>query len=78
MSPAVSEYCDVCKTATKRCEYYPAGRSRKHGMCLECDARNPRNPVGYRSADPRYCIECDRNYRIAQTTMGEKAGSNRL
>jgi hypothetical protein len=55
-----SEQCDICKTETKRCEYYPKGRSRKHGKCLECDAKDPQRPEGYKSRDPRYCYECDR------------------
>jgi hypothetical protein len=59
------EYCDVCKTETKRCQYYPAGRSRRHGKCLECDRKDPRNPEAYQSKDSRYCCECDRNHHLA-------------
>jgi hypothetical protein len=56
---AAAEYCDVCRSNTKRCEYYPAGRSRRHGKCLECDHKDPRSPVGFKSKDVRYCRECD-------------------
>jgi hypothetical protein len=64
MSPTNSQYCEVCKTNTKRCEYYPKGRSRQHGACLDCDRKDPRHPEGYRSSDPRYCYECDRTRAI--------------
>lgn len=57
---AASEYCDICKIATKRCEYYPPGRSRRHGKCLECDRKDPRTPKDFRSKDARYCCACDR------------------
>ncbi|MCU1335336.1 MAG: hypothetical protein JWO19_917 [Bryobacterales bacterium] len=57
---AVSEYCDVCKTTTKRCQYYPAGRSRRHSKYLECDRNDPRSPKGLQSKNPQYCSECDR------------------
>jgi hypothetical protein len=57
---SIPEHCDICKTETKRCEYYPKGRSRRHGKCLRCDEKDPAHPEGYRSRDPRYCYECDR------------------
>jgi hypothetical protein len=64
MISMAAEYCDVCKTETKRCEYYPAGRSRRHGKCLECDRKDPRAPAGSRAKDGRYCLECDRNHNF--------------
>ena len=54
-------FCETCKADTARCEYYPAGRSRQHGKCLECDRKDIRNPRP--SGDKRYCVECDRNHR---------------
>ena len=57
---AASEYCDICTTPTKRCEYYPAGRSRRHGKCLECDRKDPRTPKDFQRKDVRYCYECNR------------------
>jgi len=60
-----SKYCDVCKTDTKRCQYYPKGRSRQHDACLECDRKDRRNSESYGSSDSRYCVECDRNQRLA-------------
>ena len=60
MSLPISEPCETCNTETKRCEYYPKGRSRQHGKCLQCDANDPKRPEGYRNRDPRYCYECDR------------------
>jgi hypothetical protein len=58
----LKSYCDVCKAETQRCEYYPKGRSRQHGKCLECDKKDPTRPAGYRSSNPRYCYECARAY----------------
>jgi len=58
------DYCDVCKSETPRCQYYPVGRSRQHGKCLECDRKDPRNPQAYQNKDVRYCTECDRNHRL--------------
>jgi len=60
-----AEYCDVCKKDTHRCEYYPMGRSRQHGKCLECDQKDPRTQTAHQSRDSRYCVECDRNHRSA-------------
>jgi hypothetical protein len=60
VSLPISEHCEICKTETKRCEYYPKGRSRQHGKCLQCDANDPKRLEGYRKRDPRYCVECDR------------------
>ena len=57
---ATSEYCDVCRISTKHCEYYPAGRSRRHGKCLECDRKDPRSAKGFEKKDVRYCSECNR------------------
>lgn len=65
MISTASEYCDVCKAETQRCQYYPAGRSRRHGKCLECDRKDPRTPQGSRTKDARYCLECDRNHNQA-------------
>ena len=62
MISTAPEYCDVCKLNTPRCQYYPAGRSRRHGKCLECDRKDPRSPQGSRSKDSRYCLECDRSH----------------
>jgi len=59
------EYCDVCKTDTKRCQYYPAGRSRQHGKCLECDQKDPRTPQARQNRDNRYCSECDHAHHLA-------------
>lgn len=70
MALAASDYCDVCKTYTSRCQYYPKGRSRQHGTCLECSRNDQRNSGGFQSSDRRYCYQCDRN-RIA-----EKNGSS--
>ena len=50
-------YCEICKAVTKRCEYYPKGRSRQHGKCLQCDKNDPTHPA---SSNPRYCYECYR------------------
>lgn len=55
MSIAIAQYCDVCKTETRRCEYYPKSRSRQHGKCLKCDKNDPNRPEGYRSSNPSYC-----------------------
>ena len=63
MSPALMEFCDTCKSRTRRCEYYQPGRSRQHNRCLECDRNDPRIYERDRSTDPRYCSECDRNRR---------------
>ena len=63
MNGTISKYCDVCKAETKRCQYYPIGRSRQHDVCLECDRKDRRNSEAV-SSDPRYCIECDRNHRL--------------
>jgi hypothetical protein len=63
MNATVLKYCDVCKRETKRCQYYPKGRSRQHDQCLECDARDPRQ-ASLESTDARYCITCDRNHRL--------------
>jgi hypothetical protein len=65
MTATFTDYCDVCKTQTARCQYYPAGRSRQHAKCLACDRADPRNAAGLQSTDPRYCNECDRNHRLA-------------
>lgn len=62
---AVTEFCDVCKAETERCQYYPIGRSRQHGRCLECDRKDARNPTPYQNKDRRYCSECDRNRQLA-------------
>jgi hypothetical protein len=62
-----SEYCDPCKSSTKRCEYYPAGRSRQHGKCLECDRKDPRTPKGLQRKDARYCYECNREQDQSQS-----------
>jgi hypothetical protein len=67
MTAMILRYCDVCKTETQRCEYYPKGRSRQHNACLECNRKDPRIAEGYRSTDPRYCAECDRNQRLGGT-----------
>jgi hypothetical protein len=61
MNTTISKYCDVCKADTKRCQYYPQGRSRQHDLCLECDRKDRRNSEAFPSSDARYCIECDRN-----------------
>ena len=66
MDPTNSKYCAVCKAVTKRCQYYPKGRSRPHGLCLECDRKDYRNSGVSQSGDPRYCVECDRNHRLAE------------
>ena len=66
MIATVTKYCETCKTETKRCQYYPKGRSRAHDLCLECDRKDPRTPEGYRSRDPRYCNECDRISRLVE------------
>lgn len=55
----LSEYCDLCKTVTRRCEYYPKGRSRQHARCLSCDSRDPAHAEGHHSRDPRVCYECE-------------------
>jgi hypothetical protein len=54
MTTPSKEYCEICKTKTPRCEYYPAGRSRPHGKCLACDSKDSRNPRPYESKDSRY------------------------
>jgi hypothetical protein len=54
----LSEYCDLCKTVTRRCAYYQKGRSRQHGKCLTCDSRDPARAEGYNSRDHRLCYEC--------------------
>ena len=66
MNTTILKYCEVCKTETKRCQYYPKGRSRQHDLCLECDRKNPRTPGGHHSSDPRYCAECDRAHRYVE------------
>jgi hypothetical protein len=58
MSLTATEYCESCKAYTKRCEFYPVGRSRQHGKCLECDRKDPKHPENYRSLKPQYCYEC--------------------
>ena len=60
-----AQYCDVCKADTKRCQYYPAGRSRQHGKCLECDRKDPRTPQARHNRDNRYCSECDHAHHLA-------------
>lgn len=60
LTPTLFAVCDVCRANTRRCEYYPPGRSRQHGKCLECERKDPRIQEGYGSTDPRYCVECDR------------------
>ena len=57
MSPSSTEYCESCKAYTKRCEFYPVGRSRQHGKCLECDRKDPKHGDNYRRK-PQYCYEC--------------------
>jgi hypothetical protein len=64
MNATFSKYCDVCKADTKRCQYYPKGRSRQHDKCMECDRKDCRNFEAHQSSDPRYCIECDYNHRL--------------
>jgi hypothetical protein len=64
MTSTSTQYCDVCKTETERCQYYPAGRSRQHGKCLECDRKDVRNSRVYVSKDKRYCGECDRTHNL--------------
>jgi hypothetical protein len=64
MTATIVRYCDVCKTETQRCEYYPKGRSLRHNVCLECNRKDPRITEAYRSTDPRYCTECDRVQRL--------------
>jgi hypothetical protein len=59
MSPQATEYCESCKSNTRRCEYYPVGRSRQHGRCLECDRKDTLHPAGYRNRNPGYCYTCD-------------------
>ena len=60
MTPqTVSEYCESCKVNTRRCEFYPVGRSRQHGACLQCDRQDPTHPEGYRDRNPQYCYACD-------------------
>jgi hypothetical protein len=63
MTTLVKEYCEICKTETPRCQYYPAGRSRQHGKCLECDRKDARNV--YESNGGPYCVECERNRQSA-------------
>jgi hypothetical protein len=63
----ISAFCDRCKIETRRCEYYPKGRSRQHGMCLVCDSKDPKHPEGHKSRDPGVCYECDRNRRMEKT-----------
>jgi len=58
-------YCETCKRDTKRCQYYPAGRSRQHGKCLECDRNDIRNSGSYKVKDSRYCIDCDRAHQLS-------------
>ena len=67
MLSMAAEYCETCKIDTKRCEYYPAGRSRRHGKCLECDRKDPRSPKGFGSKDARYCNECDRSQTLGRS-----------
>jgi hypothetical protein len=62
----IKEYCDVCKMETARCQYYPAGRSRMHGKCLECDRKDIRNPAPQGSRDSRYCGECDQHHQSVE------------
>ena len=64
MNAISAKYCDVCKADTKRCQYYPKGRSRQHDRCLECDRKDRRNSESHQSSDSRYCVECDRIQRI--------------
>jgi hypothetical protein len=61
---SLKDYCEVCKADTERCQYYPAGRSRQHGRCLQCDRNDPRSSSSHQSTDARYCKDCDRNRRI--------------
>jgi hypothetical protein len=63
MNATIVKFCDVCKHDTKRCQYYPKGRSRQHDRCLECDRKDPRQ-ASLDSTDSRYCITCDREHRI--------------
>lgn len=65
MNATLRDYCEVCKAETERCQYYPAGRSRQHGKCLECDRTDPRSVIANQNRDPRYCKECDRNHHLA-------------
>ena len=67
MNPKMTEYCDLCKKDTPRCQYYPAGRSRQHGRCLECEKKDVRNARPYKSVDSRYCGECDRIHQLAMS-----------
>ena len=69
MSKAITSFCDVCKTETRRCEYYPRGRSRQHGKCLQCDKNDPTHTVGYRSSNPSYCYDCDRTCRAEKNDL---------
>ena len=64
MTTTSSQYCETCKTETERCQYYPAGRSRQHGKCLECDRKDVRNARVVVSKDKRYCSECDRIHNL--------------
>lgn len=54
-----SEYCETCHANTKRCEFYPTGRSRQHGRCLECDLRDAKRPEDYHNRNRDYCFTCD-------------------
>jgi hypothetical protein len=60
---ASKTYCETCKIDTEKCQYYPAGRSRQHGACLECDRTDPRSMGAPQSTDARYCKGCDRARR---------------
>ena len=66
MTVVMTAYCDVCKTETPRCEYYPAGRSRQHGKCLTCDRNDIRNPRPNANSASRYCGDCENNYLASQ------------
>ena len=61
----LKEYCETCKAETERCQYYPVGRSRQHGRCLQCDRTDPRYAAVAQSGDKRYCRDCDRAHRLA-------------
>jgi len=65
MHVKISKLCDVCRVETARCQYYPKGRSRQHDKCLNCDRKDTRNAQAGQSADPRYCIECNRNHHLS-------------
>jgi len=65
----VIKFCEVCKAETKRCQYYPKGRSRQHDMCLKCDKEDRRHTQDAPSSDSRYCIECDRAHRFVGSSL---------